>query len=161
MFVLIFSYFGIPLEYQRKILYIGILSAIILRAIFIFVGVTTIEAHRGVLFIFAFLLIYSAYELIKAKEISVEPEKNLVVKFARKYLPLVSFYEKDKFLIKRDGKLFFTPLWLVLLAIENTDIIFAFDSVPAVISVTENLFIAYTSNISAVLGLRSLYSCLR
>ncbi len=157
VFAVIFTYFAVPLEYQTKTLYIGILSAIILRAIFIAVGITALEAWRPVIYLFAIILFYTGYKLLRAEEVSVEPERNPLVRFARRYFPILDRYDGGRFLTRDNGALLFTPLVLVLLTIESTDIMFAFDSVPAVIAVTENFFLAYTSNIMAILGLRSLY----
>ncbi len=157
VFAVIFTYFAVPLEYQTKTLYIGILTAIVLRALFIGVGITALMMWRPVVYVFAAILFYTGYKLMRAKEVSVEPERNPLVKFAKKYFPITNFYKEDKFIIRDANALLFSPLVLVLLTIESTDIMFAFDSVPAVIAVTENFFLAYTSNIMAILGLRSLY----
>lgn len=158
VFAVIFTYFAVPLEYQTKTLYIGILTAIILRATFITLGIAALEAWRPVIYIFAAILFYTGYKLLRAKEVSVEPERNPLVRFARRYLPITDSYHGDRFIVRVSGRsLYFTPLILVLLTIESSDVMFAFDSVPAVIAVTENFFLAYTSNIMAILGLRSLY----
>jgi tellurite resistance protein TerC len=156
-FSVIFTYFAVPLEYQMKTLYIGILAAIVLRCAFIAGGLALIEAYRWVIYIFAAILIYTGYKLFRAKEVKVEPDRNPLVRLARKFLPLTNYYDKAKFITRNNGALFFTPLVLVVLAIGSTDIMFAFDSVPTVIAITMNFFIAYTSNVAAVLGLRSLY----
>lgn len=158
VFAVIFTYFAVPLEYQTKTLYIGVLTAVILRAIFIAAGMAAIEAWRPVVYIFAAILFYSGYKLLRAKEVSVEPERNPLVRLAKKYLPITTSYYKDKFIVRvKGGSLHFTPLILVLLTIESSDVMFAIDSVPAVIAITENFFLAYTSNIMAILGLRQLY----
>lgn len=157
VFAVIFTYFAVPLEYQTKTLYIGILTAIALRAVFIFVGMAALEAWRPIIYVFALILFYTGYKLVRAGEVSVEPERNPVVRFARKYFPLVSHYDRDRFIVRDGGAFAFTPLILVLLTIESSDVMFAFDSVPVAIAITENFFLAYTSNIMAILGLRSLY----
>ncbi len=160
VFLVIFEYFGVPFRSQHKTLYLGIITAIVLRGAFIFGGIALIERYHWVVYIFALILIYTGFKLATSEETRVEPEKNPVVKFARKYFPITPKYFGSKFLVKLDGKRLFTPLIIVLLAIETTDVMFAFDSVPAVIAISQNFFIAYTSNISAVLGLRSLYFAL-
>lgn len=160
VFLVIFQYFGVPFKSQHKTLYIGIITAIILRGLFIFGGIALIEMYHWVVYIFAIILIISGIKLAMSGETKVEPERNPVVRLAKKYFPIVSEYHGSKFIVRNKGKLFFTPLIIVLLAIETTDVMFAFDSVPAVIAISQNFFIAYTSNISAVLGLRSLYFAL-
>jgi len=160
VFLIIFEYFSVPLRSQHKTLYIGIITAILLRGLFIFGGIALIERYHWIVYIFAVILIISGIRLAMGGESKVEPEKNPIVRFARKYFPITSKYFGSKFLVKENGKLVFTPLIIVLLAIESTDVMFAFDSVPAVIAISQNFFIAYTSNISAVLGLRSLYFAL-
>lgn len=160
VFLVIFEYFSVQIRSQHKTLYIGIITAIVLRGLFIFGGIALIERYHWVVYIFAIILIISGIRLAKGGEAKVEPERNPVVKFAKKYFPITTKYFGSKFFIREDGKFKFTPLIIVLLAIESTDLMFAFDSVPAVIAITQNFFIAYTSNISAVLGLRSLYFAL-
>ncbi|MCL7401219.1 MAG: TerC/Alx family metal homeostasis membrane protein [Thaumarchaeota archaeon] len=159
VFAVIFSYFSVPLRAQPIVLYVGILTAIILRATFIAGGLWLIEQFHWTIYIFGAVLIYSGYKLLRAGEVRVDPTRNPVVKFAQRFLPMADYYDGAKFIVrsKQDGKLLFTPLILALLAIETSDIIFAFDSVPAVIAITMNFFLAYTSNISAILGLRALY----
>lgn len=157
VFLVIFNYFAVPYEYQHKTLYIGILSAILFRGLFIFAGVWLLEQFEWMTYVFGIILIISGARLGTGGEEKVEPERNPVVRYARKALPLTRSYVGNKFIVRNAGKLFFTPLIVVLLAIETTDVIFAFDSVPTVIALTENFFIAYTSNIMAVLGLRALY----
>lgn len=160
VFLVIFEYFGVPLRSQHKTLYIGIITAIVLRGLFIFGGIALIERYHWVVYIFAIILIISGIKLATGGEAKVEPERNPIVRFAKKYFPITTKYSGSKFIIRDKGKLMFTPLIIVLLAIESTDVMFAFDSVPAVIAISQNFFIAYTSNISAVLGLRSLYFAL-
>ena len=161
VFAVIFSYFSVPILAQPIVLYVGIITAIILRASFIYGGLWLIEQYHWTIFIFGAVLIYSGYKLLRAGEVKVDPAKNPVVRAAKKILPLSDFYDGAKFIVRsRDNgktKWLFTPLILTLACIETTDVVFAFDSVPAVIAITMNFFIAYTSNISAILGLRSLY----
>lgn len=157
VFLTIFEYFSVALKSQHKVLYIGIITAIVLRGLFILGGITLIEMYHWVIYIFAAIVIYTGIKVARAGEVRAEPERNPIVSFASKHFPIVPKYRGSSFIIRDNNKLFFTPLILVLLAIETTDVMFAFDSIPAVITLTQNFFIAYTSNISAVLGLRSLY----
>lgn len=159
VFAVIFSYFSVPLRTQPIVLYVGIITAVVLRATFIAGGLWLIEQFHWTIYVFGVVLIYSGYKLLKAGEVKVDPSRNPIIKFARRFLPLTDYYNGAKFIVrsKQDRRLLFTPLILALLAIETSDIIFAFDSVPAVIAITMNFFLAYTSNISAILGLRALY----
>ncbi|MEM1583761.1 MAG: TerC/Alx family metal homeostasis membrane protein [Nitrososphaerota archaeon] len=159
VFAVIFSYFAVPLRTQPIVLYVGIITAIVLRATFIAGGLWLIEQFHWTIYVFGAVLIYSGYKLLKAGEVKVDPSRNPVIRFARRFLPITDYYDGAKFVVrtKQYGKLMFTPLILALLAIETSDIIFAFDSVPAVIAITMNFFLAYTSNIAAILGLRALY----
>ncbi len=159
VFAIIFSYFSVPLRVQPIVLYVGIITAIILRATFIAGGLWLIEQFHWTVYIFGAVLIYSGYKLLRAGEVKVDPSRNPVVRMARRFFPIADYYDGAKFIVrsKQSGKLLFTPLILTLLAIETSDVIFAFDSVPAVIAITMNFFLAYTSNISAILGLRALY----
>ncbi|MEM4536036.1 MAG: TerC/Alx family metal homeostasis membrane protein [Nitrososphaerota archaeon] len=159
VFAVIFNYFAVPLRTQPIVLYVGIITAIVLRATFIAGGLWLIEQFHWTIYVFGAVLIYSGYKLLKAGEVKVDPSRNPVIRFARRFLPITDYYDGAKFVVrtKQYGKLMFTPLILALLAIETSDIIFAFDSVPAVIAITMNFFLAYTSNIAAILGLRALY----
>jgi tellurite resistance protein TerC len=157
VFIVIFSYFGVPFAKQHKPLFFGILGAILLRATFIFVGVDLIENFNWIIYVFGVVLLYSAYKLLRGGNEATNPGDNFVVKFAKKFLPICEEYHDDQFLVKIDGVLKCTPLVIVLLVIETTDILFALDSVPAVLTITGEFFTAYTSNIMAVLGLRALY----
>ncbi|MCS7126019.1 MAG: TerC family protein [Aigarchaeota archaeon] len=160
VFAVIFGYFNVPLRVQPIVLYAGIITAIMLRAVFIAGGIWLIEQFHWTVYVFGAVLIYSGIKLLKAGEVKVDPSRNPVIKFAKKFFPITDLYDGAKFLIrsKQSSKLMFTPLLLALLAIETTDVVFAFDSVPAVIAITMDFFLAYTSNISAILGLRALYS---
>jgi tellurite resistance protein TerC len=159
VFAIIFSYFAVPLAAQPVVLYVGILSAVFLRAVFIFGGLWLIEEYYWMVFIFGAVLLITGIRLLRGRGEQVDPGNNPIVKLTRKVLPIADWYDGMKFIVRSrsGGKLLFTPLILTLIAIETTDVIFAFDSVPAVIAITESFFIAYTSNISAILGLRSLY----
>ncbi len=157
VFIVIFSYFGVPFARQHKALFFGILGAIIFRAAFIFAGVALIENFHWVIYVFGAILLYSAYKLLRGGVESTKPGDNAVVRFAKRFLPVCEDYHGDKFLAKVDGVLMCTPLVVVLLVIETTDIMFALDSVPAVLTITGEFFTAYTSNIMAIIGLRALY----
>ncbi len=157
VFIIIFSYFAVPQNVQHRVLFWGVLSAIIFRAIFIVLGAALVAKFHWILYLLGAFLVLTAIKLAMQKEMEVRPERNPFVKFARKFFPVTQSYEGGKFFIRRDGKLFMTPLFLVLLMIETTDIAFATDSIPAIFAITQDTVIIYTSNIFAVLGLRSLY----
>lgn len=160
VFLLIFQYFSVPQKYQHKILFWGILGALIFRAIFIAAGITLIHKFHWIIYVFGVILIWTGFKLALEKEKEVEPEKNIVLKIFRKLFPVADRYEGDKFFIKKDGKTFATSLFVVLLVIETTDVIFAVDSIPAILAITTDPFIVYTSNVFAILGLRALYFAL-
>ncbi len=160
VFAVIFAYFAVPLAYQNKVLYLGIISAVILRGAFIAAGLTLIANFEWMIFVFGAVLIYSGIKLARSGLGDVDPSRNFVVRSAKKLAPVMDHYDGSKFIAKVGDKRYLTPLVLALLAIETTDILFALDSLPAVIAITLNFFIAYTSNISAILGLRSLYTVL-
>ncbi|MDO6390763.1 TerC family protein [Pontibacter sp. BT731] len=160
VFVLVFGYFQIPPIYQHKILFWGILGALVMRVIFIFAGVALIEKFHWTIYIFGAFLIYTGYKMFTEKGTQIDPENNPVIKFFRRMMPVTNQLHGDKFFVKVDGKRFATPLFLVLILIETTDLIFAVDSIPAILSITQDQFIVYTSNVFAILGLRSLYFAL-
>lgn len=158
VFAIIFSYFSVPAEYQNKTLYVGIISAILMRASFILAGLKLLQLFQFVVVVFGLILIYSGYRLASGKGEKLDPGRNPLVRIVKRIMPLTDDYVGSKFIAKTDKGFKLTPLVIVLLVIETTDIVFAFDSVPAVIAITENFFLAYTSNINAILGIRSLYS---
>ncbi|MFE3849129.1 TerC family protein [Flavobacterium sp. LB3P45] len=160
VFVLIFSYFKTPAIYQHKILFWGIIGALIMRAAFIFAGVALLEKFHWTIYVFGAILIYTGYKMLTQKEIIIEPEKNPLIKLFRKVMPVTNELHGGNFFVKQDGKRFATPLFLVLVLIETTDLIFAADSIPAILAITQDHFIVYTSNVFAILGLRSLYFAL-
>ncbi len=160
VFIMIFAYFQIPAKYQHKILFWGILGALILRAIFIFAGIALIEKFHFTIYIFGGLLIYTGYKMFFHNNAKIEPEKNPVTRLFRKFIPVTSELHSGSFFIKQNGKKFATPLFLVLILIETSDIIFAVDSIPAILAITQDQFIVYTSNVFAIMGLRSLYFAL-
>ena len=160
VFVLVFGYFQIPAICQHKILFWGILGALVMRVIFIFAGVALIEKFHWTIYIFGLFLIYTGYKMFTEKDKKMEPEKNPVIKFFRRIMPVTNELHGDKFFVKLNDKKYATPLFLVLILIETTDLIFAVDSIPAILAITQDQFIVYTSNVFAILGLRSLYFAL-
>ncbi len=156
--LLILRYFKVKEEYYHSILFWGILGAIVFRAVFIFVGALLIAQFHWILWIFGAFLVYSGIKLFNGDEdVDIEPEKNPLVKQAKKLLPVTHINYHGKFWFRKMGKLWFTPLFLVILLIESTDLIFAVDSIPAAFAITQNEFIIYTSNIFAVMGLRAMF----
>jgi tellurite resistance protein TerC len=161
VFLVIFQYFNVNSQNQRLALVWGILAAIVLRGIFIFAGVALVSKFSWLMYPLGAFLIYTGVKLLTAGgEDQIDPESNPALKLCRKYLPLTEDYVGDRFAVRRDGKLFFTPLFVVLIVINFTDVMFATDSIPAIIGVTRDPFIVYTSNIFAVCGLRALYFAL-
>lgn len=157
VFIMIFSYFAVPPENQPKVLVWGILGAVVMRFIFIFIGVQLITKFTFMIYIFGALLVYTAFKMLKGQEDNFDPSKMPVLKFMKKLMPLKDNYHGDNFFIKQAGKIFATPLFATLLVIETSDLIFAIDSIPAVLSITQDTFLVYSSNIFAIVGLRSLY----
>ena len=160
VFVLIFTYFQIPSIYQHKVLFWGIIGALIMRVIFIFAGVALLEKFHWTIYIFGAILILTGIKMLTDKDKKMEPEKNPVIKLFRKFIPTTNDMHGDKFFIKENHKSVATPLFVSLMMIEITDLIFAVDSIPAILAVTQDHFIVYTSNVFAILGLRSLYFAL-
>jgi tellurite resistance protein TerC len=160
VFIMNFSYFQIPSKYQHKVLFWGILGALIMRVVFIFAGVALIEKFHFTIYLFGALLIYTGYKMFYHNNATIEPDKNPVIKVFKKFMPVTPQLQEDKFFVKINGKRFATPLFLVLILIETTDLIFAVDSIPAILAITQDQFIVYTSNVFAILGLRSLYFAL-
>ena len=158
--ILIFSYFQVAEEYQHKVLFWGILGALVMRAIFIFSGIELIHRFHWLTYIFGGFLIYTGVKILVSDDSKIEPEKNPLIKFARRLFSVTKSFEGSNFFVKREGKLWATPLFLVVILIETTDLIFAVDSIPAILAVSEDPFIVYTSNVFAILGLRSLYFAL-
>ena len=157
VFVIIFSYFAVPPDYQHRVLYWGVLSAVVMRAIFIVAGAALVAKFHWVLYLFGAFLIYTAIKLALQKETDVHPEQNPFVRYCRKFFSITPNYEGSRFFLRQGGKLSATPLLLVLVMIETTDVAFATDSIPAIFAITRDPIIMYTSNISAILGLRTLY----
>ena len=160
VFIMIFTYFQIPTKYQHKVLFWGIIGALIMRVIFIFAGVALLEKFHFTIYIFGALLVFTGIKMFNHNNSNIEPDKNPVVKFFKKFMPVTQTLYEDKFFTRIDGRRFATPLFLVLILIETTDLIFAVDSIPAILAITQDQFIVYTSNVFAILGLRSLYFAL-
>lgn len=157
LFLLVFEGFSIKPEYQKKVLSYGILGAIILRFIFVILGITVVNKFHWVLYIFGLVLIISGIKMFKEKDKVNNIKDSKLLKFINKIIPVSDKLEGEKFFIRKNKKLYITPLFAVLLLIEGSDIIFAIDSIPAIFSITTDPFIIYTSNIFAILGLRSMY----
>ncbi len=155
--ILIFSFFNVPASYQHKVLFWGILGALVLRVIFILAGVELIQQFHWLIYIFGAFLVYTGIRILTQGDLKIDPDKNPVVKLVRKIFPVTSTFEGDNFFIRREGRLWATPLFVVVIVIEVTDLIFAVDSIPAILSISDDPFIVYTSNVFAILGLRSLY----
>ncbi|MHC1731450.1 MAG: TerC family protein [Bacteroidales bacterium] len=160
VFIMIFTYFKIPAKYQHKVLFWGIIGALVMRVIFIFAGVALLERFHFTIYIFGALLIFSGIKMFNHSNSKIDPDKNPVIKFFKKFMPVSDTLHEDKFFTKIDGRRVATPLFLVLILIETTDLIFAVDSIPAILAITQDQFIVYTSNVFAILGLRSLYFAL-
>ena len=160
VFILFFSYFKVPPEEEKTVLFWGIIGALIMRGFFIWAGVTLIEQFHWILYAFGLFLIWTGFQLLRSSGKTKDPSKNVVLKFFRRVLPFTDTFEGKRFIVRRDGKMLFTPLLLVLLVVETTDVLFATDSIPAILAITRDPFIVYTSNVFAILGLRSLYFAL-
>jgi tellurite resistance protein TerC len=156
VFLLLFTYFAVPQRYQHAVLFWGILGAVVFRLLFIFAGVALLRRFEWIMYVFGVILIYSGLRMLRQQEGNVHPEKNPVLRFLRKVLPLTSDYEGSKFFVRRGG-LYATPLLVVLIMVETTDLVFAVDSIPAVLAITRDPFIVFTSNMFAILGLRALF----
>src|SRR3989304_3297235 len=160
VFLLLFSYFRVPSQYSHKVLFWGILGALVMRAIFIAIGITLIQKFHWIIYIFGGFLVLTGIKMALQKDKEIHPERNPVLRLFKKFMPVTDRYEEDKFFVKKGGKSFATPLFIVLLVVETTDVIFAVDSIPAVLAITLDPFIVYTSNVFAILGLRALYFAL-
>ena len=160
VFALLFSYFAVPPIHQHKVLFWGILGALIMRAIMIILGAVLIAKFSWIIYVFGAFLILTGIKMIVKREEEIHPERNPVVKWFKKLMPVTSDYRGDKFFVRENGVRMATPLFVVLLLVEISDVIFAVDSIPAIFAVTKDPFIVYTSNVFAILGLRSLYFAL-
>ena len=159
VFLLIFRFFQVPPEHQHKVLFWGILGALIMRAAFIVAGVGLIQRFHWIIYVFGAFLVYSGIKLFSQENAEIHPEKNPVLRLFRKWVPVTKEYEGNKFFVRRPG-LYATPLLVVLVVVETTDLLFAVDSIPAILAITRDAFIVYTSNVFAIMGLRSMYFAL-
>lgn len=159
VFLVTFRYFKVPEEHQHKVLFWGILGALIMRGLFIVAGVGLIQRFHWITYVFGVLLLYSGFKLLRQRNTATHLEKNPALRLARRFLPVTPEYVGGQFFTRRNG-LYVTPLFVVLLLVETSDVLFAIDSIPAVLAITLNAFIVYTSNAFAILGLRSMYFAL-
>jgi tellurite resistance protein TerC len=157
VFVVIFAYFQVPQKYQHRVLFLGILGALLLRGTLIFLGAALIQRFEWIIYIFGAFLIYTAYRLGTQNDEGVHPEKNPIVNVFRRIMPVTADFQGQAFLLRANGAWTATPLLVVLLVVETTDVVFALDSIPAIFAITTNPFIVFTSNVFAILGLRALY----
>jgi tellurite resistance protein TerC len=160
VFMLIFNYFAVPQEYQRKVLFWGIIGALVFRAVFILVGVTLIHHFHWTIYILGAFLIITGVKMAVSQDKEINPEKNPIISLVNKFMRVSNKYDNGNFFTRLNGQLLATPLFIVVLVIETTDIIFAADSIPAILAISKDPFIVYTSNVFALLGLRSLYFAL-
>jgi tellurite resistance protein TerC len=160
VFLLIFSYFRVPAAYQHKVLFWGILGALIMRAVFIFTGIALIEKFHWIIYLFGAFLVITGLKMAWAKDKEIHPEHNPILRLFRRLVPVTVDYVEERFFVRRGTEHLATPLFATLLLVETTDLIFAVDSIPAILAVTRDPFIVYTSNVFAILGLRALYFAL-
>ena len=160
VFLMLFTYFRVPDPYRHKVLLWGILGALVMRGVFIAAGVTLIQRFHMVFYVFGALLIASGVKMAFERDVEIHPERNPLLRLARRLLPVTKAYVGDRFFTFQGGRQYATPLFIVLLVVETTDLVFAIDSIPAVLAITQDPFIVYTSNIFAVLGLRAMFFAL-
>lgn len=160
VFAVIFSSFTVPEEYRYHVLFWGVMGALVFRALFVLVGISLLSTFSWLVFVFGGFLIFTAYRMLRGEEENPHPQDNPVLRFLQRWLPVTEEYRGDHFLVRDGGKLYATPLFAVLVVIETSDVLFAIDSVPAVLSITRNTFIAYSAVVFAILGLRALYFAL-
>lgn len=157
VWMVIFSYFAVPIQYQHRVLFFGILGAIIMRGLFVAVGVTLLNVLHWVLYVFGAFIIFTGIRIAVRKDKEVNLEQNPALRLARRFLPTTTEYHEQRFFVLRHGKWVATPLFIVLLVLEATDVVFAVDSVPAILAITKDSFIVWSSNVMAILGLRALF----
>lgn len=157
VFLLIFSFFKVPAKVQHRVLFWGVLGALVMRLTMIFIGATLINHFHWIIYIFGAFLVYTGLKMFLQEDTDIQPEENPVVRVVTRYIPITRHYEEEKFFTRVNGKLTGTLLLLVLVIVEVTDLVFAVDSIPAIFAITTNTFIVYTSNVFAILGLRSMY----
>ena len=160
VFLLIFTYFRVPPRYQHQVLFLGILGALVMRAILIILGISLIQRFHWVIYLFGAFLILTGVKMALEKDKEIHPERNPALRLFRRLAPVTDDYRDGQFFVKQGGRYFATPLFITLLAVETTDLIFAVDSIPAILAITLDPFIIYTSNVFAILGLRALYFAL-
>jgi tellurite resistance protein TerC len=160
VFLLIFSFFRVPKHHQHSVLYWGILGALVMRAIMIFTGIALINKFHWIIYVFGAFLVFTGVKMFFTGDQEIHPEKNPVIRLAKKIFPVTHEFHEGSFFIRHEARLMATPLFLVLLLIESTDLVFAVDSIPAILAITRDSFIVYTSNVFAILGLRSFYFAL-
>jgi tellurite resistance protein TerC len=160
VFLVLFQFFKVPSEYQHKVLFWGIMGALVMRLAFILGGVALINRFHWIIYIFGAFLIYTGFKLAFQSESEVHPEHNPALRMVRRFVPMTTDYKGDRFFVMQNGKRFATPLFAVLIVVETTDLLFAVDSIPAILAITRDAFIVYTSNVFAILGLRSMYFAL-
>ena len=160
VFIMLFTYFNVNTKYQHKVLFWGILGALVMRAIFIFAGVALINKFHWIIYVFGVLLVFTGIKMLFHKDEKIDPDKNPLVRLFKKFFPVTNKNHGGKFFVKMNGRTFATPLFIVLLIVEFTDLIFAVDSIPAILAITNDTFIIFTSNVFAILGLRALYFAL-
>ena len=156
MFIVVLGYFGVPSRHQHRVLFYGILGALVFRALFIALGSLLMQFH-WVVWVFGAFLIFTGIKMLSASESAVDPERNLLIRMVRRFLPVTPEFHGRRFFVHQNGRLFATPLLVALLCLEATDIVFAVDSVPAIYALTSKPLVVFTSNIFAILGLRSMY----
>src|SRR5687767_11341227 len=157
VFLLLFSYFKVPAKFQHRVLFWGVMGALLMRLTMIFIGAALINRFHWIIYIFGAFLIYTGIKMFTQEETDLQPEDNPLVKVVTRFVPIVRYYDEEKFFTRVNGKLTGTLLLLVLVIVEFTDLVFAVDSIPAIFAITTNTFIVYTSNVFAILGLRSMY----
>lgn len=157
VFLLIFSYFKVPSKYQHRVLFWGVMGALVMRLTMIFVGAALINRFHWIIYIFGAFLVYTGIKMFRQEELDIKPDENPIVRLITRYMPITHHYEEQRFFTRVNGKLTGTLLLLVLVIVEVTDLVFAVDSIPAIFAITTNTFIVYTSNVFAILGLRSMY----
>ncbi len=160
VFQVIFTYFAVPAKYRHKILFWGVVGALVMRGVFIVAGLALIKMFHWIVYVLGLLLVYTGIRMVTEHGKSIEPERNPVIRLARRLIPMTSHYEGGRFFVRKDGRLYATPLLAVLLVVESTDVVFAVDSIPAIMALTTDPVIIYTSNVFALLGLRALYFAL-
>lgn len=160
VFIVIFKFFKVPAKYQHRVLFWGIIGALVLRAVFIMTGIALFNTFHWMIYVFGLVLIITALRLLFSKEEHQDLSKNIIVRMCKRLFPVTEDYHGRDFFIRKNNRLFATPLFLVLMVIEFTDIVFAIDSVPAMLAISTDMFIVYTSNVFAILGLRSMYFAL-